>query len=408
MLRIVLAVGSVIGALAFWLWSGPDAPDPAGMASRPPAEVTIYVAERRNIADRTEALGTLKARESVEITTTVTETVAALHFEDGDWVEEGEVLAQLDQEEERAQLAQERTNLAEQRRELRRLDNLSRRNLAAETEVDQRRTLVARSEHRLQEIEARIGDRTLRAPFTGQLGLRKVSPGALVTPGTEITTLDDTRRMQLDFSVPATLVGSVAVGQPVIASSQVFERAFQGTVSSISSRINPTSRSFVARAEFDNPNGLLKPGLLMKVELLRQPRSAVVVPEESLIARQEKQFLLVVDPQTQEVSERSVTVGAREPGWAEVRQGLRPGEWVIREGVSVVQPGAAVIVKNQEMPTGAEGRTGTGDPGNAADAREGGLDGAPGGALGGPALAGDGPPDSGARHRRAGDVKNAP
>lgn len=351
-LVVVLAVG--VGALL--LWPTPEAADGGAGAARPPPPVTIYIAETRPIADRTEALGTLRARESVDITSTVTETITDLRFDDGDWVEKGHVLALLDQDEERAQLAEERATLAEQQRELERLENLLERNLAAKTEVDQRRTLVAQSEHRVQEIAARIGDRTLRAPFTGRLGLRQVSPGALVTPGIEITTLDDTRRMRLDFSVPASLLGAVAVGQPVIASSQVFDSHFEGRVSAISSRVNPTSRSFIARAEFDNPDSELKPGLLMKVELLSEPRQALIVPEESLLARQEKQFLLIVDPDTLTVSERPVVVGTREPGWAEISVGLTPGEWVIREGISVVRPGTEVVVKND--PAAAEPRLG--------------------------------------------------
>ncbi|MDX9873429.1 MAG: efflux RND transporter periplasmic adaptor subunit [Spongiibacteraceae bacterium] len=357
MIRILAVVILVVAAAGTWWWVRDDnAAVTDNQAGNAPA-VIVHEAATRQIADRTEALGTLRAQESVEITATVTETITELFFDDGQWVEAGAVLALLDQQEERAQLAEEQANLAEQERELQRLENLLKRNLAAKTEVDQRRTLVARSQHRLQEIQARIDDRTIRAPFSGRLGLREVSVGALVTPGTVITTLDDTRRLRLDFSVPAALIASIEIGQPVLATSQAFDQVFEGRVNAIDSRINPTSRSLLVRAMFDNPDGLLKPGLLMTVELLRQPRDALMVPEEALIARQDQKFLLIVDPTTLTVAERAVVTGTREPGWVEVVSGLQAGELVIQEGITIARPGGKVTIKTV-APSGSTAGTG--------------------------------------------------
>lgn len=322
------------------------------------AQVTVYSVVRRPLADRTEALGTARAQESVDLSATVTERIDEIHFTDGEWVKKGQVLVTLRQASEQAQLSEERENLAEQKRELRRLEDLVRRRLSPETEMDQRRTQVARSEFRIEEIEARLADLTIRAPFDGQMGLRRISPGALAQPGMVMATLDDISRIKLDFRIPATLLATVEEGQPVLATTPSYDQVFEGEVVAIDSRINPVDRSVGVLAEFDNPDRLLKPGLLMMVELRRQPRNALVVPEEALIARQLQQFVWLVDPETRVVTLHAVTIGLREPGWVEIVSGLEEGQWIIQEGVSLVREGMVVEVTNADNPSVAPERIG--------------------------------------------------
>lgn len=322
------------------------------------AQVTVYSVVRRPLADRTEALGTARAQESVDLSATVTERIDEIHFTDGEWVKKGQVLVTLRQASEQAQLSEERENLAEQKRELRRLEDLVRRRLSPETEMDQRRTQVARSEFRIEEIEARLADLTIRAPFDGQMGLRRISPGALAQPGMVMATLDDISRIKLDFRIPATLLATVEEGQPVLATTPSYDQVFEGEVVAIDSRINPVDRSVGVLAEFDNPDRLLKPGLLMMVELRRQPRNALVVPEEALIARQLQQFVWLVDPETRAVTLHAVTIGLREPGWVEIVSGLEEGQWIIQEGVSLVREGMVVEVTNADNPSVAPERIG--------------------------------------------------
>lgn len=348
---VILLFTVLIAAAAGWFLfandNGGDQPTPAA-AAEAVVPVVGYRVELRDIADRTEALGTLRAQESVEITATVTETVTELRFDDGDRVEAGQVIAVLAQAEQRAELEDAREQVAQEERELRRIEALVQRKLAAATELDSRRTLLARARHRVAALQVRIDDRTLRAPFAGQLGLRRVSVGTLVSPGSVITTLDDTRRMKLDFTVPSALLGSLREGQRVIATTSAFEHPFQGTVAAIDSRINPVNRSVTARALFDNDDGLLKPGMLMTVALQRSPRRALVVPEESLLPRQQRQYVLVIDRDASTVVEREVSIGARQPGWAEITSGLQAGDWVVREGIGSAIPGARVQVGNRE------------------------------------------------------------
>jgi len=307
--------------------------------------------------ERIEALGTTYARESVEITASVTETIDSIHFEDGQQVEEGALLVTLTQNTELAQLAAARASLAEEQREVNRLEKLVATRAAAQNELDERRTLLTIAKQRILEAEANIRDRTIRAPFRGVLGLRRVSPGALVEPGTVITTLDDTTEIKLDFSVPAQALQAVQVGTPLVARSAVLgDRLFEGQIVAVETRINPRDRSILARARLLNPDGALQPGMLLQVELLASRREALLVPEEALIPLEEKQFVLVVDPHKDNLVERrEVTVGARKPGIVEILAGLSQGEWVIVEGLTNVRPGGKVAVKpgSEEKDQGA-------------------------------------------------------
>lgn len=353
---IVILAAAIIAVLFFFFGRGEEIRRGGSMMQG--AQVTVYSVERRAIADRTEALGTTRAQESVDLSATVTERIDDIHFSDGEWVTEGQVLITLRQASERAQLSEERENLAEQKRELRRLEDLVRRRLAPETEMDQRRTQVARSEFRIEDIEARLADLTIRAPFDGQMGLRRISPGALAQPGQVMATLDDISRIKLDFRIPATLLATVKEGQPVLATTPSYDEVFEGEVVAIDSRINPVDRSVGVLAEFDNPDHLLRPGLLMMVELRRQPREVVVIPEEALVARQLQQFVWLVDQQTGEVTQHSVIIGLREPGWVEVVSGLEEGQWIVQEGLGLVREGMTVKVRNADNPNVAPERIG--------------------------------------------------
>lgn len=312
------------------------------LAQPAPTYITVQTAAKTVISDSTEALGTLKAFESVDISSSVTETLADIHFIDGQTVNKGDLLADLDQQEELAQFYEERANLNELQREVKRLENLVKQRSASQTELDKARTEVARAKFRIAEIEARIADRRIKAPFSGVLGLRNISPGALVSPGVIITTLDYIAKLQLDFSVPATLVASIQTGQKVVANSASYEQTFFGVITAIDSRVNEVDRSFIARAEFENPNALLKPGMLMRVKVKQPDREAIVVSEETLLSKERNHFVWLIGNETSTVSLRQVQLGIRIPGKVEIVSGLAEGEQIVEEGFVHMRPGLSV------------------------------------------------------------------
>ena len=316
---------------------------PAEATSQQPAAVTVerHTVRGREFADRVEALGTLRGNESITVTANVSDIITAIHFREGEQVKAGQLLVTLAQDEEQAQLNGARAELAEQEREVRRLEGLVKTMAAARNELDQRRTALRQAQHRIEELEARIADRRLVAPFAGVLGLRLVSPGALVSAGTPITTLDDIDTLKLDFSVPASLLASLEPGLKLEARTAAYQRQFTGEVTVIDSRVNPVDRSIRARAEFDNREGLLKPGMLMTVELLRNPRQALLVPEAALLSREQQHSVWLIDADDR-LHRKTVEIGSRQPGWVEIVSGLEAGDTIgadnyprLREGVKV-------------------------------------------------------------------------
>lgn len=182
------------------------------MRTREPAPVTVTEVATRQFESRIPALGTLQAWESIDITAPVSQLVENLNFEDGQRVGKGQVLATLRQDAEQAALRELRARLVDAEREVTRLGDLARKNQVAQTDLDSAETEVEVMLHQIGEVEARIADRTLVAPFSGVLGLREVSEGALVSTGQRLTTLDDLSRMRLQFTLPERYLGGPEPG----------------------------------------------------------------------------------------------------------------------------------------------------------------------------------------------------
>lgn len=315
-------------------------------APKPPK---VYAAQVSMVpfADEIEALGTLKANEQVSLAATVTEVVTAVHFDDNQRVKKGELLVELDTAEERAELAEERSKLKEAKRQVKRLEPLAAKGAASQSALDASRLEVQTAEARLNAIQARIGLRRITAPFDGVVGLRNISVGSLVKSDTLITTVDDDSVMKLDFTVPSLYLASLRPGLEIVAMSKAFaKREFAGVISAIGSRVDPVTRSVTVRALIDNPDRLLKPGLLMQVEIRANPRETLVLPEACIIARGNENFVLAIV--TKEgmttVERRKVVIGTRQHGRVEVLEGLVAGESVVLEGLMKARPGSPVTV----------------------------------------------------------------
>ncbi len=309
--------------------------------------VIVKAVATDRFVDRVEALGTLRANETVELTATVSETVTSVHFEDGQRVEAGSILIEMTSEEEHALIEEERSTVAEAKKQYDRLRPLVKRGAASISLLDQRRREYQTAKARLRAIESKLQDRLVIAPFAGIVGLRNISVGALIEPGDLVTTLDDDGLMKLDFTVPSIHLASLKTGLPIVATSPAFAaRQFEGTVASINSRIDPVTRAIVVRAMLPNPERLLKPGLLMQVTLLKNPRDVLVIPEEALIPSGRENHVLVVDRSGQPTlaQRRQVTTGGRRPGEVEILDGLEPGEFVVVDGTLRARPGQPVTV----------------------------------------------------------------
>lgn len=318
----------------------------AVVAAPPPPQVVVAEVRKEPFVDRVEALGTLRANEMVVLTANATELVTKIHFDDGQRVQAGDVLVEMSSDEERAQLAEARAAAEEARSQYERVRPLAAQGTAAKAQYDERRREWETAQARVAVVESRLADRTIRAPFAGVVGLRKLSVGALVRPGDPITTLDDDGVMKLEFTVPATYVDTLQPGLAIVAKARAYgSREFHGQVRSVDSRVDPVTRSIQARAEIPNPDRALRPGMLMTVVLMKNPRDALVVPESAIVSSGRKSHVFRVDADAgSRVQRREVEVGARRAGEAEIRTGLAAGELVVVHGTQRVRDGQVVQV----------------------------------------------------------------
>lgn len=314
----------------------------------PAANVIVTATKKQQISDRVEALGTLKANETITITSTVTESITSINFTDGQRVEKGDVLIEMASGEEKAQLDQAKAVVAESSQQLERVKSLAKDGVAPQSTLDQRQRDYTSAIGRQQEIQSKLKNYLIAAPFSGVVGLRNISVGALVQPGTKITTLDDDNIMKLDFSVPSVFLTDLKIGTPILAQAREYAgKKFEGKVASLDSQIDPVTRSIIVRAIIANEDHVLKPGLLMSVELFSNPRESIVIPEESLIPEGKDNYVLVVGNE-QKIEKRKVVIGTRQPGVVEVASGLDEGEKIVTHGTMTARPGQTANILSEE------------------------------------------------------------
>ena len=293
-----------------------------------------------------EALGTAVANESVTITAQEADVVKSIYFEDGETVQKGKLLLELNNEEELARLNELNVNIAEAKRQLSRIRGLAKESAASEQLLDEQKARVDALESQQDVIEAQLRELQIFAPFSGTLGIREVSIGSLVRPGEVITTLDDLSRVKVDFSVSESHLASLAVEQSVFAKSVAYPgQEFEGKITSIDSRIDPITRSVQIRAQIPNEKNLLRPGLLLQINLQKRVLDTLVIPEAALIPEGNTQSVYVVNSENKAIKTR-VTVGQRRPGLVEILEGLEAGQKVVVEGTLKMRPNASVKILN--------------------------------------------------------------
>ena len=306
-----------------------------------PAKVVTAAVELKPLVDEIEALGTATANESINIQPRISSLITRIAFDEGEIVEEGDLLIELESSETAAGLALAEATLAESESLYARSQSLASSKAISAADLEQLLARVKIDQAQVQAARARLANTNIRAPFTGRVGLRRVSPGSYVDPSTVITTLDDVGIIKLDFSIPETFLTVVSDGMAIAARSVVFpERVFEGTVASVDTRLDPVSRSVQVRATLPNDDAALKPGMFLTVDLKRDSGDVLVVPEQSIVPEGTRQFVFVVNDGI--AKKRPVSLGRRIPGFVVIEEGVAAGEHVVTEGTGKVRDGSEV------------------------------------------------------------------
>lgn len=347
----------LIGGGAWYVGAPGGAPGAAADRGGPQA-VPVEVADATlgEVAERVEAVGSTLARQAVDVVPLTSGRVASIEFRPGQQVAAGDLLVRLDDAAERAAVAEAKALLREAELALERARRLRSNNNVAQATVDELEAAHVGAQARVDRVQKELDERTIEAPFAGIVGMRRVDVGARVDDDSVLTTLDDLAEVEIEFAVPEVFYGQIRADQPVQATSAAFpDRAFEGRIATIDSRIDETARAFVVRAVLPNPDLLLPAGMFMHVSVILNRRDAVLIPEEAVVAEATSSF--VFTPDGGQARRVDVELGLRQFGEVEVQDGLEAGTPVVVKGVHRLRDGTPIEVRTAEPGAAAGGAT---------------------------------------------------
>lgn len=348
--KVLVTVCCLAGiALAAYLMT--SKPAEAKKTERPAvvAPVMVHNVVLELVQESVDALGTVLANESVTLTSKVTERIEQIRFEEGQRVKAGDLLIALNDREVVAQLQEAEAELDEASRQLERARSLIDSGAITESDIDVRTARYNAARARVALNEARVRDHYIHAPFDGVVGLRYVSPGEMVNSNAPLVTLIDSDTVKVDFTLPERFAGKIQQGMTVEGISAAWtSESFRGHVSGIDTVVNPVTRAIKVRALIPNKESKLKPGMLLKLNLVMDEAKVVTIPETSLAPIGERQYVMRVNAEG--IAERvEVKLGRRYPGKVEVREGLKEGDVIVTHGYRAQNGQKVKILQPEEV-----------------------------------------------------------
>lgn len=312
--------------------------------------VSEAVVGARSFTDEIRVLGVARGRRSVNITSSTSELITRVLFADGQRVAAGTPLVELQAREEDAGVAQARAQVAQAQTMFERYRTLGQRGFASTAMVEQYESELEGARAVLSAAQARRGDRLIRAPFAGVLGLSTVTAGTLISPGGVIATLDDIDVIRVDFPVPERYLGVLRTGTPITATIDAYAgQAFSGRIALIDTRINEQTRAVTARAEIPNPGGRIRPGMAVQVAVQQGQRMTPAAPEAAVQYEGDGAFVYRIARGDKGSTAQRVEIetGSVEGGFVEIISGLDVGDRIVGSGLNRIQPGVPVSVAGQ-------------------------------------------------------------
>lgn len=358
MLAVVLLIVLILGGIkAFSIYQQVQ----MFSQPRPPVSVAAAQAELRQWQERLLAVGSLKAYQGVELSLEVAGTVKSLHFESGQQVKAGQLLLQLDSDQETALLGTAQADLGLAKVDFGRGSQLVGDSAISRGEYDRLTNQYRRNQAVVDQLKASLAKKSISAPFSGTIGIRQVDVGAYLPSGTVIATLQDLSSLYVDFNVPEQALPRLSLGQRVLAQVAAYpQQTFPASLSAINPKVEESTRNLLVRATLANPEGKLLPGMFASLQLLLpDPQPQVVVPENAITYTlygnsvyrvspkkgEDGQPLRDANDQPQLIAEQlTVQTGERREGWVVVLKGLQAGDQVVTAGQLKLSPGAAIRI----------------------------------------------------------------
>lgn len=329
--------------------------------ANPPQTVSTIIAEVTSWEPTVEALGSFSASKQTALSAEVNGVVTAIHFDSGEQVHAGQTLVELNAAPLRAQVAQLQAQAALAAANLKRDEAQLKVQAVSQAVVDTDRATLKSLQAQVKAQQALLAQKTIKAPFSGQLGIRQVNLGQFLAPGAAVVTLQKLDPMEIDFSVPQSQITLVRIGMPAqIESSVAPGKHFKATVTAIEPQVDPKTRNLTVRARVANPDGVLLPGAFATVRISQgQTHEYVTLPNAAVAYNPYGATVFIVKhngtdtdgkPQLT-VEQRFVTTGPTRGDQVAILKGVKAGETVVTAGQLKLRNGSRVVVNNSVQPS---------------------------------------------------------
>jgi membrane fusion protein (multidrug efflux system) len=362
MIVVLLLMAALIGGLGFVKYRQVESAIAAGASFQmPPTSVTTVVAKKETWPSTLSVIGTGAAIQGVTVSADLPGTVDKIHFESGQAVHEGDILVELDIRQEKAQLA----NIEAQRDlahvQYGRSEELSKAGVISKSEYDNAAAQQKATEAQVNEVKASIARKTIRAPFTGVLGIRQISLGQYLAAGQSIVSLQSINPIYVNFGVPQQDTPKMKIGRSVrVTTADLPGVKFNGRITALDSVINEQTRNIQIQGTLENPGGKLRPGMFLEVELpLGESRDVIPLPASAINYAPSGDSVFVVSDLKDEktgktykgVRQQIVKIEGSKGDQVAIISGLNPGDEVVSAGAFRLRNAAPVQVNNSVQPS---------------------------------------------------------
>ena len=325
----------------------------------PPDAVTSLKVSEKSLSPVLEAVGSLTSPQGVTLSADLPGIVTAIAFESGTAATNGQLLVQLDTRQEEAQLRTAKAKLALARQNLDRANDLNQKRVIATSAFDEAKSQYDAAVASLDETQATIDRKTIRAPFSGAIGIRQINVGQYLKSGDPIVQLESLDPIYVNFALPQQNLGNLKVGQSVkIEADGLPGKVFEGSITAINSMVDTSTRNIQIQATIRNPEHLLRSGMFAGVQVaLPERENVVMVPSTAIQYAPYGDSVFVIETMKDEqgkeylgVHEQGVTLGKSRGDQIEIRKGLKPGDEIATSGLFKLRQGGAVKVNNSVQP----------------------------------------------------------
>lgn len=330
------------------------------MMQPPPESVSTSLVERRLWQEKLQAVGSIEPIRGVRLDAEVPGIVTTINFQNGQSVDTGDVLVQLDTAPETALLNSNKANAELARIELERAQRLRNTNSVAQSQLDQAQATYDVAMAQVKNIEAIIEQKTIRAPFKGRVGIRQINLGQYLSAGAAIVTIQSYDKVFVNFTLPQQKLCKIETGMGLLLKSDAYPgESFAGRLTAISPQIDPTTRTVELQGTLDNPNGYLKPGLFVNIEVIvSETNEVLIIPATAIVYAPYGNSIFKIKKQENEATGETITtvkqtfirIGERRGDFVSVLEGLEEGEEVVSAGAFKLRNDMPVSIQNDLAP----------------------------------------------------------